>query len=350
MSVRRSVLLGLLLLAVVPAACSDADDRAAPTSAGGSSAGRGFANAAGHEAFAGDSTSGGAVQVGGAASDGGVGNVAHLGGLGPVNSGGSAAVAPPQCEAARAWVSPRLLAGISTPGSDETLLALTHDELTLVFSRDTALLFVADRSSSASDFGAPVSLSLPVGYTHQRGLGLSADGLRLVMVSEMGDALAELRRAERGGAFIGPPNLGDYAAVNDNAYIVGAYLSSPVLAEGDDALYYALLSGDDSLVFRAEREALFVPPSRPEGMSTLGGTDGQAKLPHSVSADERSIFFFDEAKGNPVGLWRTRDAAPFYDPVDFLDRQNVFVNGNCDRLYTTREASGSLDVFTETPQ
>ena len=150
---------------------------------------------------------------------------------------------------------------------------------------------------------------------------------------------------------MGPVHLADYSAVNTNAYMVGAQLSSPVLAQSDDALYYVLLAGDESSVYRAPREGLFVPPPMPEGMaSTLGGTGGHAKLIHSVSADERSIFFFDEAKGHPVGLWRTRDGAPFYDPVDFMDRENVFVNADCDSLYATHATAGSLDIFSETPE
>jgi hypothetical protein len=68
---------------------------------------------------------------------------------------------------------------------------------------------------------------------------------------------------------------------------------------------------------------------------TLGGAAGAYKLPTGLSADERAIFFFDEATEHMTALFRSRAGAPFYDPLDLGERRGAIPNLDCSRVYSS---------------
>jgi hypothetical protein len=226
---------------------------------------------------------------------------------------------------------------------------MTHDELSLVFERDGALLIV-DRAEAAADFGAPVELQLPSGYTHEHGLALGPDGLTLVVLTSDGSAFGELSRTTRSGAFGGPVSTDRFARINDNNRFVHARLSSPVLALSGATAFFTAIKGSSSRIFRADGEVELVTRDRAEDEDALGSDDEDAKLSVSVAADLRTLFVFDEALGQVTGAWSAAVGTPFTQEVDFPGRTSVFTSADCSRLYGSRTLGDSLDVVVETPE
>ena len=340
------------LLGSSPLGCgSDGPEHPAPSGSGARAGTASLASGGGESSAAGGpaSSSGGVADSG----EGGAGGadfpvIGHLGGQPPLaENGGAAPNLPAVCDAEASWGEPIALSGINTADADERLLAMTHDELSLVFSR-AGTLFVADRSNADTDFGAPVQLTLPGGYTHERGLSLSADGRSLVIVSQTGDAFAEVARASRSGAFGGSADTARFVALNDNASFYGGVLSAPVLAASGQSFFYTQRMATTSYVFRARGTSEFSAPEM-QDVVTLGATDGKAKLGQSVSADERVIFVFDEALGHAAGLWSATATAAFTELVELPGLESAFTNVACSRLYGTGDVGGSLDVVMQTP-
>lgn len=345
---RRFIWLALVVLGAGHAACSSDDDRPAPAGTGGGSAGKSN-NAGGKNGASeggGDSQAAGGSEQGlGGAGVGGEDPFGHLGGLGPVNGAGGGAPEAALCDVTTTWGNPQPLAGIGGDGND-LLLAMTHDELTIVF-RTEAGLWVADRSSASADFGAPVVQTLPAGYTELSGVGLSADGLRMVIVNDVG--FGEVTRSSRQGAFGTTPSTARFDSLNYDANQFGAYLMWPVLAKDDQSLYFVRQIGDESLAYHAVGDALFAVPEMSEDMVTLGGTGDDLKLTVSVSADERTLFIFDEALDHVSGLWSSAPGAPFTELAEFPGLHSVFSNDACTRLYGTLEVEGAFDIVVLAP-
>ena len=259
-------------------------------------------------------------------------------------SGGAPANTPPECDPEARWSGAVAVAGVST-AADERLLTMTPDELTLVFSRDSAL-FVADRATTGGPL-ASAALVLPSEYDAARGLAIDAAGLALVLVREDGAAFAELTRTSRDAAFGQQPSVSRFAAVNDARVFSGGELSSPVLSEDGRTFFYVEHRAGRSDVWRATGAQLDARTKL--DAVTLGGDDGMAKLTLSISADQRALFVFDEALGHVVGLWSTTPAAAFTQPVLLPELESAFTNHDCTRLYGTRSSGTSLDVVLATP-
>lgn len=335
--------LGLTLGLAWPLACSSGDDgRAPPAAAGTRSTGRSGSSGSEGSGAGADALGGNESDAGGLAGDG---NIGHLGGGGSLSIGGAPTFDDPVCDVQAAWGNPTSLAVISTPEADERLLSMTHDELTIVFTRGEVPM-VADRAAASDDFGTPVTLALPAGFGHEHGLALHPDGLGLVIVSDDG-GFADVGRAARRGGFDGVPSSARFDSLAVNALQYGAGLSSPVLSASGTSLYFTQVGASSSTVFHAQGTTKFPVPAMSEDLVTLGGTDGDLRLTLSVSADERTLFFFDEALGHAAGLWSSAPGAPFYELAEFPGLQSVFTGLGCSRLYGTRMVGGSLDVVLE---
>jgi hypothetical protein len=269
---------------------------------------------------------------------------------GSVSVAGAPTYDDPLCDRAAAWSGEQALANVSTPDADERLLAMTHDALTIVFSRDDALL-VADRQSASADFGEPVVLTLPEPYTHLRGVALQDDGLSVIVVESEGKLFADMTRAARTGAFAGAAKSSRFETLAESSRQFGQ-LSSPVLAP-DGSLYFTEIGPSTSRVRRSVLSAdgtYFESPGELLDTVSLGGNDGLSKLVQSVSSDERTLFFFDEALGHTVGLWNSSPGGPFTEPTEFPELVSAFSDGACSHLYGTREQNDSLDVIALTAE
>lgn len=334
-----------------PAACG-AEQPPLAAAGGGTSVGVGGSRRADGNSVAGElsaPSAGGALESGAGADAGGApGDRLPIGTIGGGNYaepiGGAPPSLPATCDPAPAWRHPTPLVGISG-AADERLLTMTHDERTLVFSRDKAL-FVADRTSADVDFDDPQPLELPEGYDAERGLALGPDGLALILVEADGASIAELTRRSRSAPFVGEPTSGRFDAVNDARLFSGAELSSPVLSEDGKTFFYVERSADRSDVWRATGSRLD-ERVRLDAVA-LGADGGLAKLTLSVSSDARTLFVLDEALDHVVGLWSATPGAEFTEAVPLPELTSAFTNIDCTRLYATRDSGASLDIVIET--
>lgn len=330
----------LLVALAVPLSCSSDDDKPSALGSGAAagSAGTSSRSGSGNGEPGGEGSLGAA---GGAAHGGASGSPSgEIGGEGVyVGEGGSPSNPQTLCRRDVEW-STTPLDAVNT-AADELLLAMTPDEDTFVFSRDDQLF--------VSDEGELTLLTLPVGYTHELGVSLTADGLSLVVVAENGSGFAEVSRSSRGSAFSASASTARFAILNDARVTSGDSYSFPALTQDGQDLYYTARRGPSvANVWRAYGPSLSERDAEYPG--TLGTDDGLAKLVVSISADERTIFVLDEALGYVTGLWRAAPTAEFGDPVPLEGFLSVVPNGDCDRIYGTVEIDGSLDIVSGSPK
>ncbi len=253
---------------------------------------------------------------------------------------------PSSCSKTAKWTHAVSVANVSST-ADETLLSATPDELDLAFVRDGSL-YVAHRAkvSSTFDIGQPVVI--PTGWTVRAGASLSADGKRLLLSGDGESKLGELTRSNRGGAFSAEVDTTAFAQVNQDALYTGKIYAFPAVSPGDDQLFYnsAFPSGGSSVVISTRTgEAAWSTPQTVAG-GTLDGKSGSRRLPSSVSADARTLFYFNEESMNEEARWR--DSAlpnsPLYDMLSLGERRGAVPNSACDRLYSESDS----DVVVET--
>jgi hypothetical protein len=329
----RSVWLGFVLVA----ACSGGGSGHHPAmpAEGGSSTGGTRprpASSAGSSASdagaAGDSGSqGGAASAEGGAGDAGEGIIFEMAGAPAVEVPG---VCAPEMQLGTGQAQD---VGIA----DITLLAMTADELSVAFTTGSGAglaLHVADRASNKAAF-AEAPVTLPDGFEAASGVSLSSDGRKLVLVMTDHSGFGELSRAARGDAFLGDPDLTAFAKINALKPMSGRSVGWPVLSHDGQDLYFVSYFGS-ALVNQSKRSQAGVFDIGTEiDEFTLGGESGAYKLLSGLSSDQRAIFYFDEADQHAWARFRSRDGAPFYDPVDLGARRGATPNQDCSRIYSS---------------
>jgi hypothetical protein len=326
----RSVWLGL---AMAVACGGGGNDRppAMPAEGGSSTGGSkprpitaGSANSA--AGAAGESSAQGGTGDGGAGG-GGTGLVLQI--------GGAPEQAPPGACAPEMELGDGQAQDVGVDGI--TLLSMTGDELSVAFTTGTGaglVLHVADRDSDEAAFvEAPVAL--PDGFDAASGVSLSSDGRRLIAVMTDHSGFGELSRDARGSGFLGDADVTAFARINALKPMSGHSVGWPVLSHDGKDLYFVSYFGS-AIVNQSQRGVGGVFDIGTEiDEFTLGGPEGEHKLLSGLSSDQRAIFFFDEKSQHAMALFRSRDGAPFYDPLDLGARRGATPNQDCSRIYSS---------------
>ncbi len=344
------------------------DERRAPSGESGSSgAGRGGAlpGAAGEVGRGGVGASGGGSLgaqggsgEGGAAAQGGVGGEPAAAGAAQGGDASGAGGEPPavdpfpcpsdeqrepdfeaSCGLSGSWGDGEQVAVDAALGA--TLIGISPDELTLVWSEPQTSVtgyFVADRASPSEEFGAAQALAA----THVVALG--PDGLRLVRLSDDQSALLSVKRTSRGEAF-GLAEEGEFALLNADAQARGWGFLGCALAPDDQTLYYSVVAPDEPYPLRVSRRSS--DSSWPVGEAVQGceleAHGGYGRYPTAVSADGRTLFFFDTWRGVARAAWRASADGAFTWFRDLGEIQAPQPNAACDRLYySAPDASASI--------
>jgi len=339
------IAVALALVWLTPTACSsDANDRPAPIETGGadSAGGRSGASAG---ASSGDATSDASVadEAGAPSSLGGE----AAGGDSPVlvsDAGpGRPTPAPSVCSELTAWSGAAKVANVSS-AADETFLSLTSDELDLAFLRAGAL-YVAHRVDASSAFALGAAIAIPTGFIATQGAALSADGKRLIFLSSDQTQLGEMTRTARGAAFTGSVDQGAFATVNQTSIYSGNIYASPALSPDDQELFLnsTAPSGGSTVVVSSRGVDHWSAPTRLS--SALDGPEGARCLPTGLSADARTLFYFNEGTMKEEARWRdeAKLTSPLYDMVDLGTRRGAQPNTACDKLYS----QSASDVIVE---
>jgi hypothetical protein len=312
---------------------SDAGRSGSPPAEGGSEE---LAGASGNEA----GSSGAAGN--GAGSDAGSGGAPiELGG-----SGGTVEVVKAACDRLAKWSAAESVTGVSS-GANETMLALTPDELDLAFLRNGAL-YVAHRASADTDFGGGSALTLPLGWSAAHGAGLSADGKRLLVVSDPDrKKLGEWTRPNRQTPFAGAIDTSAFAAINQDSDFSGRVYASPTISAAGDQLFYnsSFLDADSTIVVSSRTGTGSWSPPRTLSAGIFDGAPGKRRLPTGVSLDGLTLFYFNEETAKQEARWRATNSvdSPLYDMLSLGARRGAAPNFACNRLYS----ESNSDVVVE---
>ena len=276
-------------------------------------------------------------------SDGGAGGET-MGSGGRMGFGGAVTgpdpdpVIDPLCPADAKWGSPQKLSAISTDGDDERLLAISPDELTIVFQRGDAAL-IADREKTSDDFSTIEVLTVPDGYDVELGVALTPDGLTVVFTHEDSSGFGEVSRNSRGDSFSLVADEARYLVLNSLYPMAGIKLSHPVISGAEPELWWVETRSETS-VWYASYEASEIARGSQVGCNELGcslmldGYEGEKKLLTGLSADLLTVFVVDDVTGQEARFRSNPQVdAGFFESVDLEPRSDVQSNSNCTRLY-----------------
>ncbi len=309
------------------------------------------------------SSNGGEIQAGGgghagvaAGGSGGKSGSANGGDAGAAGSeedqagatgdGGAAPQVPAVCSPTATWGSPTVVDAVSSAMA-ETLLSMTPDELDLAFVRASAL-YVAHRAVAGAAFNIGLPVPIPSGWSFAQGAALSADGKRLVLVSDPDQRkLGELTRTSRIGAFSSTIDETAFSRINQDATYTGRLYASPVVSAGDDQLFFnsSFPEAASTVVVSTRSGAAAWTPPMQLSDSVLDGGAGARRLPTGVSADARTLFYFNEESHVEEARFRdtSQTGSPLSDMLPLGMRRGATPNSGCDRLYS----ESNSDVVVE---
>jgi hypothetical protein len=230
--------------------------------------------------------------------------------------------------------------------ADEALLSVTPDELDLAFLRG-GMLYVAHRADASAAFAIGSPVAIPAGWSAAQGAGLSSDGKRLLLVSDPDQQkLGELNRASRNDGFAGAVDETAFQAINDDAVYTGKLYAFPVVSPGDDQLFFnsAFPMGASTVIVATRSGAAAWSAPVQLTSKLLDGGATTRRLPSGVSADARTLFYFNEESMAEEARFRDTPsvASPLYDMVSLGARRGATPNIACDRLYSS--ATGDVVV------
>ncbi len=338
----------VVLFAAAGACSSDASHPAGVSSGGGEQAGSAHAGTSANAGRGGQPSADGGE--GGASSRGAAGEAGEAGTAGTAGEAnlapGRPPIGPSTCSATAKWSGASSVDPVSS-AAVETLLSITADELDLAFVRGGAL-YVAHRAQASAPFSVGSPITIPSGWSVAQGAGLSSDGKRLVLVSDPDQRkLGEMTRVSRDGAFSGDVDETAYAGVNQDAVYTGKLYAYPVVSPGDDQLLFnsSFAMGTSTVVVstRSGSDAWSAPVKLTEQLLDGGATT--RRLPSAVSADARTLFYFNEATMSEEARFRDTPSivSPLYDMVSLGTRRGASPNAACNRLYS----SSTGDVVVE---
>ena len=244
----------------------------------------------------------------------------------------------PLCSPSATWAAPVVvpLAG--------TFAAISADELHVATYEPQdggpAALVVADRASTAEAFGAGRTFGFAADPT---GVSLSKDGLEL-LATFGGDArlASRVRPTDPFGV---PGRPGFQFGGEDQLY------RSPVMLEAGGFLLSWTTASVGQLAFTeiakdgaVYRQVPVIPQA--ELLNTSPG-GAAAPRPTGMSADGRTLFFYDEAQKVAKAAFRPNRTCPFTTFVDLGDRPGVVPNAACTALYS--RSPGGLVRTARTP-
>jgi hypothetical protein len=264
----------------------------------------------------------------------------------------------PVCTPGASW-GPGMQLAISTDG-DDIMGAITPDELTIAWIADSEAgvsVYYADRPSAQAAFGAPAMAS-PSGVCAPTKVALSPEGLRLLVVATNHKSFEVVTRNARGDAFNAPPAGGEVDGINSNVNQGEAdfFLDDPVVGASDETFYYSLYGSQflDTLLESTRADA---SSDWPNGTSIQGTSDEFAasgsllRHPTGISADDLTLFFWDDVAMTEKAAWRPRTTEPFAAPATLTGMRQAVPNGACTRLYYSAPGSaGGLDLFVATSE
>jgi len=144
-----------------------------------------------------------------------------------------------------------------------------------------------------------------------------------------------LSRVSRAAGFEGDADVTAFAKINGLKPMSGNSVGWPVLTSDGLGLYFLSYNGSSLAVVSKRSQGGVFDIGRELEQFTLGGAQGAYTLLNGISADERAIFYFDQATSHAMARFRSRPEAPFYNPLDLGARRGAAPNTGCSRVYSS---------------
>jgi hypothetical protein len=310
-------------------------------------------------------------DAGTASGDGSAGADGSAGGDGSAStddgaaSGGSDAAtdSAPLC-LTTATIGTGVLA-IGTPDPD-LLGAVTPDERVVAWTSIPSdgggpSVNWVERASASAAFGAVQSLDPSLGPFPFGKVGLSGDGLRLLVPSADYTKVMEITRPAFGTPFATLTDV-DFPSVNPTGGLDGTQGLGPFVsvALSPDFGFWAFVN-NGGFVLSIRQAGVWPPGSTPPGFAPASddaGTDDagdDAAVSHAVttvdptgwSSDDQSLFFWDQTLGAERIAWRDR-VTHVFDVVQTIGttQQYAYPAAGCSKIYySATGANGDPDIF-----
>lgn len=233
---------------------------------------------------------------------------------------------------------------LSSTGN-ERFGSITDDELSIAFTVPNGVygtVFVANRAAATDPFGPAEPIKGDFAFDRA---SLSPDGLSLVVVNADKQSFSLLERQALGKDFV-PVTPWQYDDIIDNL-ADGEQLGDPVFAIGGQVLLYSQYgAGRTHTVIFANRlstGSAFVVGGELTNPELLAQGELRRR-PTAVSADYRTLFFYDE-------VTQVTKAGFFYGSFDFTsvsdlgDARDLQPSSDCNRLYFDATGKSSDDLF-----
>jgi hypothetical protein len=233
--------------------------------------------------------------------------------------------------------------------------SITPDELTIAWMNTAGTVLYADRAVATDPFGAPKTLTGTIALDR---VALSADGLTVILVRSDRKILAQATRSARGAAFGTTLDTAPFAGldplssgVEDGGDAGGGSFADPVLSSDGKFLYYSVLGGSSTTVAESYRSGNN-PWAKGRILTTaeFTGSGNKLRRPTGLSADDRTLFYWDEVDGVEKMAFRD-DAilAPFNKYTQFVNvgaYSGAQPTASCQRIYYDAPGSvGAEDLF-----
>jgi hypothetical protein len=259
---------------------------------------------------------------------------------------------PPTCPTNAMWGAGTALAISGT--LDDLSPAVTPDELTMAWLVDdgsAVTIHYADRASAGQPFSSDHTVA-NASVARDR-IALSADGLRLAAVDVLRKTFFELSRPNRQAAFdVGPPGDGAFAQLDAYGRMwlqTNEFYASPVFASDDLTLYYSrygAVNVTDTLWVSTRSAGATWPLGHKLAEPAFASVQDKRRDPTGISADGRTLFYWDATTGTERAAWRPGIGFAFDTFADIGTRSGAQPNTACDALYYAATGANGVDLFS----
>jgi len=283
-----------------------------------------------------------------------VSNPDGAGGDGGVDADGPFVPPASVCSPTAKWGTGTLVPNVSTAQTDR-FGAITQDQLTIAWMNTAGTVLYADRAAATDPFGAPKTLTGTIALDR---VALSANGLTLIVVRSDRLIFAEATRSARGTAFGNTLDTAPFASLDplssgteDAGDAGGGSFADPVLSNDGKFLYYSVLGGSSTTMAESYRSGNNPwTKGRIFTIAELTGSGNKLRRPTGLSADNRTLFYWDEVDG--VEKMAFREDAILAGHNVYMQFVNVGAYAgaqpaaNCQRIYYDAPGSvGATDLF-----
>jgi hypothetical protein len=240
---------------------------------------------------------------------------------------------PPICAQGHVWKA--WTTGITDPIA--RFGGVSADGLTISWTRFTGEIMLGSRDVMSGSFDT-VQNAPPAAHQNDARYALDSSGTRLIVVDDTGTRLAFWTGLAGGGSWSLDKTVpAEFKLMLSTLQSAKAVLSEPAFsASGTSLLLLVSTGGGAPQLYESRWNAMSKTwgVAAPISATELASTDDtHRRRPTGMSADDLTLFFYDEIKGVERGAWRASPTDPFTHFEDLAGFAEASPNAGCSALY-----------------